>query len=443
MHPSPWGVRGAAPSASASVSASSASVSASSAFASASFASASPASSDSVCGSTFLDRNHHDLGRHQDRGHRQFGRHKPGCLFLGRRRGDWRKSTKSNGVMWTGIASSGEGNVLLASYATAAEMPGEWGILRSRNWGGSWADSMKGLPPERPDEPPPPVDTQGFVSAASSSNGQNLAMLGGDMYVPSKPWPYTGSPKSWPRQVPPTPWVSSEHWFIDWAGAGWPGVPSAGRRLFRDVAVSADGKITALAAMKGPGDWDKGALLSSPNSGASWAVVPGTEGIDWTSIAMSADGKVITAARSDGSVWTSSNAGQTFTEAKGVAAASLVMSADGKRQYALSSGFVAIDATGAFIPAYPGSAYLSTDSGQNWSRLPPEVWAQLPKCRVIRLTDVASSADGLQLALTTGASGADENPCESTDPIQPKSLSEGHIYLIKAVSGGWKVTQVP
>ena len=108
-----------------------------------------------------------------------------------------------------------------------------------------------------------------------------------------------------------------------------------------------------------------------------------------------------------------------------------------------SSGSVAIDATGAFIPAYPGSAYLSTDSGQNWSRLPPEVWAQLPKCRVIRLTDVASSADGLQLALTTGASGADENPCESTDPIQPKSLSEGHIYLIKAVSGGWKVTQVP
>ena len=172
-------------------------------------------------------------------------------------------------------------------------------------------------------------------------------------------------------------------------------------------------------------------------------MLPGTEGIDWTSVAMSADGKVITAARSDDSVWTSSNAGQTFTEAKGVAAASLVMSADGKRQYALSSGFVAIDATGAFIPAYPGSAYLSTDSGQNWSRLPPEVWAQLPKCRVIRLTDVASSADGLQLALTTGASGADENPCESTDPIQPKSLSEGHIYLIKAVSGGWKVTQVP
>jgi len=353
----------------------------------------------------------------------------------------WRKSTKSNGAMWTGIASSGEGNVLLASYTTAYE----WGILRSRNWGGSWEDNMHSSVPGNM--------RQGFVSAASSSNGQNLAMCGSENYyknvlVGPDLKVFTGYPV-------PSVWVSSEYWSIKWVEKGWlgpVGVPPAGRRIFRDVALSADGKIITLAAMKSFAD--KGALLSSPNSGESFAVLPGTEGIDWTSVAMSADGKVVTAARTDGSVWTSSNAGQNFTEAKGVAnvqsqgvanvqSASLVMSADGKRQYALSSGNVAIDATGAFIPAYPGSAYLSTDSGQNWSRFPPEVWAQLPKCRVIRLTDVASSADGLQLALTTGASGADENPCESTDPIQPKSLSEGHIYLIKAVSGGWKVTQVP
>lgn len=175
------------------------------------------------------------------------------------------------------------------------------------------------------------------------------------------------------------PYVSSN------SGVTWtkrifnaPGVPSnieLGQR-WSSTAMSADGSVIFATSRDSFG----GYLISSSDLGATWTIRDNTNSPGgWASIACSADGTKVVGARTTGTLFTSTNSGQTFTARLTDATrtwSDVASSADGAKLIAAESG--------------GGQIWTSTDSGATWTARPSagsRSW-----------TAVASSADGVRLA---------------------------------------------
>jgi hypothetical protein len=278
------------------------------------------------------------------------------------------------------------------------------------------------------------------------------------------------------------------------AGKTW-AAASAPTNNWVCVACSADGtRLVAAATMTlgpGPGsgyplspDGD-GLMYASTDSGATWAPAFALPNL-WTSVASSADGTHLVATaslnlppdeaaamRGDGLIYTSSDAGMSWTQSTTPSDdwVSVAASADGShlvaasRTYSLGTnllgGFiyrsansgatwsktaapradwslVASSADGAKLFALgDAELYSSTDSGASWNLvpMPSDGFATLPGTG---LTAFATSSDGRELA----ASWADTQ-CAS-DPSGGVYLwHRGQVYISANSGATWTVTAPP
>lgn len=173
--------------------------------------------------------------------------------------------------------------------------------------------------------------------------------------------------------------------------------------VWSGVVCSADGNMIAVAGQCGSGR-PSGAIYTSTNAGTTW-----TKSMDgcWISIAASADcSRLVTRAALGGYVYASTNFGVTWTRV--VTNASifrLASSADGAKLLSLSA------TTGT-------SAYTSTNAGKTWTTrsVPDNEW-----------TALCSSADGSRLAI---ASHYDE----------VAQTVGGSIYVSPNSGGSWYKT---
>lgn len=157
--------------------------------------------------------------------------------------------TSSGSASWTGVASSANGNILVAVGAS--------GIYT--NWGGAWGETFTGT---------------AWTSVASSANGSNFIAADSGVGI----YTSTNSGRTW-KQANST-------------GSAW-----------QCVAISADG-TRLIAAVNG------GGVYISTNSGTSWpeaATIPTSA--SWSGVASSSDGSKLVAVASSGYVYTTSNWG--------------------------------------------------------------------------------------------------------------------------------------
>jgi hypothetical protein len=135
-------------------------------------------------------------------------------------------------------------------------------------------------------------------------------------------------------------------------------------KSWTSVASSTDGKRLIAAAVQ-----DK--LYTSTDAGVSWTARESDR--PWRSVASSADGMKLVAAAEQNQIYTSADAGATWIPRESVRDwISVASSADGTRLAAVAN---------------TGHIYVSSDSGVNWS----------PRASFGNWTSVASSADGLRL----------------------------------------------
>ena len=197
--------------------------------------------------------------------------------------------------------------------------------------------------------------SSGFLSwqnLSSSANGAELAAIEYGGFV----WTSADSGATWTKQTPP------------------------GARAWFGVALSSDG--TRLVAV----DYDTRTIWTaiSSNGGVTWAWTEQTVGPHtWTSAAISSGGSKIVVVSDVGAIFTSIDAGTTWTDRTipGVHSwYAVASSADGSR-------LAAVD--------YTGYVYTSADAGVNWTDRTPAVnnryWLS-----------IASSADGAKIVLADG-----------------------------------------
>jgi hypothetical protein len=180
---------------------------------------------------------------------------------------------------WYAMASSADGTKLVAAVNGG-------GIYNSANAGGTW---------------PLMFGPANWVSVASSADGTKLlaAISGGVLYIS------VNSGTTWQPTGP--------------GSASWTA-----------VASSADG--TKLAAAY------NGGIYTSLDSGAHWSAST-AQALNWSCIASSADGFKLAAAVNGGGIYTSANAGATWTKQFGAANLnwiSITSSADGTRLAAVT-----------------------------------------------------------------------------------------------------------
>ena len=270
---------------------------------------------------------------------------------------------------WQTIASSADGNKLLAAAATSGA-----GIYDSVDGGKTWGNlSGTTYPP---------------ICVASSADGSRLyGVINGGSIIGS-----TNSGATWQIISATTlawqsiatsadgakiiaayngaPLVSSTNYGVTWWVLG-----NSISTAWSSVASSADG--TKLAATVNGGQ-----IYVSANTGQSWTAVASSAA--WNSIATSADGTKLAAPVSSGKIWTSTDAGMTWTHQTNAPTAnwsSIASSADGGRLVAVVNG---------------GGIYYSVNYGVTWTKqsLADQNWK-----------DVACSADGTKIAAVYNPAG--------------------------------------
>ena len=156
------------------------------------------------------------------------------------------------------------------------------------------------------------------------------------------------------------------------AGVNWLSVAGTGPRAWQAIASSADG--SKLAAVV-----DGGQIYTSINAGQSWSAVA----IDrnWQAIASSADGSKLVAVVDAGTIYTSPDSGANWTARDFVRNwKSVASSADGQNLVAAE---------------YSGKIYTSVDGGANW----------VPRDSVRPWYAVASSSSGSNLVAAVYGGG--------------------------------------
>ena len=195
-----------------------------------------------------------------------------------------------------------------------------------------------------------------WTSVAASGDGTKLLATAFD----GQPYVSTNSGVTWTKRI-----------------FNAPGVPSnieLGQR-WSSSAMAADGSVIFVTSRDSFG----GYVLSSTDLGATWVIRDNTNSSGgWASISCSADGTKVFGARSTGSLFTSTDSGQTFTARLTDATrlwSDVASSADGVKLVAVENG---------------GQIWTSTDSGVSW--------IARPSAGSRSWTAVASSADGVRLA---------------------------------------------
>jgi hypothetical protein len=285
---------------------------------------------------------------------------------------DWMLTSAPN-TNWSCVASSADGSKLVAGGGWPI---GTGPIYTSSDSGTTW--SLTSAP------------FYGWRYVASSADGTKLIALGSGMIYTS-----SNSGSTWTQ-------TSGTNWFL--------------------VAGSADG--TKLAAVT-----DGDALYTSTNSGEAWMPSPsqlGAKGVE--RIASSADGTklvevgyLFASGPPYGFIWTSTNAGATWTSANvpglyGVALNSVASSADGGKLIAAAEN----TAWGY------GGIWTSTNSGASWTG------GQWPFAG-LGFRAVGSSADGTTFFAYLASEGA---ILTSTNFGATWDFSlEGRLYFASSADG--------
>jgi photosystem II stability/assembly factor-like uncharacterized protein len=195
---------------------------------------------------------------------------------------------------------------------------------------------------------------------------------------------------------------------------GHEGIFTAGKRLWADLAVSADGQKVAAA--------DHGGYIhTSSDGGQTWTERSALGKQPWSQIACSSDGqKLVTAAR-DGYIYTSDDGGQNWSERRSAGARywiGIAVSGDGQfivageadgYVYTSSDGGTSwiprtaagkrywpnltISADGQYLTSTAGNLTISNDGGQTWTE-PSNLPSSSPS--------VAVSGDGQKLFMAYG-----------------------------------------
>ncbi|MBL9172129.1 MAG: hypothetical protein JNL10_01220 [Verrucomicrobiales bacterium] len=281
----------------------------------------------------------------------------PGPIFTSADAGvTWNATTAPLGV-WTSVASSTDGQALLA-LNRGGNLPLAAGIFFSAKAGATWTGPIAA---------PVPVE---WGAVASSSDGRALAAVG--------------------RAV--GRWNSVATLLSTNAGVSWrftQGVlPTT--NLWRRLTVSGDGNrwiINGVDLTAGP-NFNGVALYRSDDSGTTWHRSP-ISGSGVTAIAASANGEKLVATDAAAGIFTSADGGTSWVKRNTPANpgwAAVATSADGSRLLAASS-------------APRGQIYVSTDSGATWRADydPPAVEFPVRQEGGIGWRALASSADGLLL----------------------------------------------
>lgn len=255
---------------------------------------------------------------------------------------------------WSGLASSADGNKLVA-------VADGGGIYVSKNYGLSW------------DLTSAPVE--GWEAVASSANGRKLVAVGnGGIYTSSNEgcnWILGDLP-------PGYFWVSvtsssdgSKLAAVDFydtlayistnSGATWISNSIANSDNYqtfgfsRSIAGSADGSKLVVATLGGT-------IFTSTNSGADWIATSAPVG-NWSSVASSVDGDRLVACDAlGGGIYVSKDFGINWelTDAPSNNWYSVACSTDGRKLVAVAGG----------LPPDIGPIFTSVDSGATWVRAP-------------------------------------------------------------------------
>jgi hypothetical protein len=257
----------------------------------------------------------------------------------------WTQLTNAPNVDYTAVASSADGKKLVAVSIHGS-------ICTTPDAGSTWVLQTN-------------APQYNWVSVASSACGNYLiaaaqsSTLGSYIYTSTNAginWISNNLPKSMSGQA------------VAWYG----------------VVSSAEGsKLAAVGSSK--------YAFTSTNYGATWTsnAVPVAAGFGFNVCASSADGTKLAIGGGGAPFYCSTNSGQNWTQVLGAADWwSLASSADGTKLVAT--------AIPALLPVGPG-IYTSTNSGNNWAsnRIGGTLIHQ----------QVASSADGLKLAVAIGGGG--------------------------------------
>ena len=304
----------------------------------------------------------------------------------------WTLTSAPTNELWRAVASSADGNVLVAVSST--------GIYASTNGGADWTHAS--------------APAANWAGVAASTDGTKLVAVvdGGFIYTstdagetfkvtssPSNSWQAVVGSGDGTRLVAASgiEFSSGGIYTSTNSGATWvaSNAPTNGYGWY-SVASSADG--TKLAAMlvdllspAGP----IGPVYTSTNSGATWTNT--MQNFGWPiSLASTADGAKLVAGQGvkgfplGGSIYISADAGATgsVTTAPVTAWSSIASSADGTHLVA--------GVGGTFSPPITGPIYTSVDSGTTWTATesPTNYWAS-----------VASSADGMKLVAVVNGGG--------------------------------------
>lgn len=155
-------------------------------------------------------------------------------------------------------------------------------------------------------------------------------------------------------------------------GRNWTARVSAGKRLWRAIASSADGDRLAAAE-------ESGFIYTSEDRGLTWKQRTGTGSLRWAGLASSANGSVLV--------------GSAYNQTE--AAFYLLASTDGGSTWAkrpAKSGYTmaaSADGTRLLAAAWGGYLSRSVDGGRNW--------ATLTAAGAQKWSSVASSASGVKL----------------------------------------------
>jgi DNA-binding beta-propeller fold protein YncE len=193
------------------------------------------------------------------------------------------------------------------------------------------------------------------------------------------------------------------------AGVNWTiatGAPTNG--LWETVACSADGG--KMIAAGGGGGTFVFPIYTSPDMGVTW-VSNNAPVINWQSVASSADGtRLAAAAELNRVIYTSTNSGDTWTQATNAPKASwfsVALSADGTKLAAVATGSTNI--------------FTSPDFGTTW--ISNNVPIGTPQGIERYWSSIASSADGSKLIASAGGNG-----------------ETGYIFISTNSGVAWKLT---
>jgi hypothetical protein len=278
---------------------------------------------------------------------------------------DRTQGTNAAQQLWTAVASDASGDNLVAT-STIVIPPGHFigGVWTSTNAGLTWTVSSAG-----------PV---GLGSVASNSAGTVLAAVEGMSVGDGEIWTSPSSGAAWTGSTP--------------SHNGW-------------GSVASDATGTHLVAVAAFGD-----VWTSTDSGATWTdrtPAGSAHGQNWVSVASDASGAHLVAVAgggfdvagpgSSGDIWTSADAGMTWTDQTPSGPA-----------HDLSWASVASDGAGTHLIAVGAGIWTSRDAGVTWTEqsAPPSMSAWV---------SVASDSTGTHLVAANGGVGATGDIWTSVD----------------------------